>query len=129
MGNERIPDVNEKLFITTFELKDSLQKSSRTSRLWINYMSYINIVKSFIRAERTDNLHLLLTIDLFTTAGHIHCSKSARLNLQIIALTSQNNIYGYISNSLKRLIIQDVLAVANGPVYGLVLSQSRSLIH
>ena len=129
MGNERIPDVNEKLFITTFELKDSLQKSSRTSRLWINYMSYINIVKSFIRAERTDNLHLLLTIDLFTTAGHIHCSKSARLNLQIIALISQNNIYGYISNSLKRLIIQDVLAVANGPVYGLVLSQSRSLMH
>ena len=33
LGNERIRDVNEKLSFTTFELKDSLPKSSRTSRL------------------------------------------------------------------------------------------------
>ena len=66
-------------------------------------------------------------IDLFTANGHIHYLKSARLNLQTIALTYQNNIYGYISNLLKRLIIQYILATATGPVYVLVLSQSRSL--
>ena len=58
LGNERIPDVNGKLSLTIFEVKDSLQKSSRTSRLWINYMNYINIVKTFIRDERTRNGHL-----------------------------------------------------------------------
>ena len=65
--------------------------------------------------------------DLFTATGHIHYLKSACLNLQTIALTYQNNIHGYISNLLKRLIIQYVLGVAIGPVYGLFLSQSRSL--
>ena len=66
-------------------------------------------------------------IDLFRGTGHIHYSKSALLNLQNISLTYQNNIHGYISNFLKRLINQYVLAVAIGPVYGLVLSQGRSL--
>ena len=66
-------------------------------------------------------------IDLFMATGHIHYSKSARLNLQIIALTYQNNIDRYISNLLKRLVIQFVLAVAIGSSYGLVLLQSRSL--
>ena len=63
--------------------------------------------------------------DLFTASGHIHYSKKARLNLQTIALTYQNNIHGYISNLLKRLVIQYVLIVAVGPVYELVLSHSR----
>ena len=59
LRNDRIPYVNEKLSFTIFELKGSLPKSSRTSRLWINYMNHINIVKnSFICTERTDNLHL-----------------------------------------------------------------------
>ena len=68
-------------------------------------------------------------IDLFMATGHIHYSKSARLNLQTLALTYQNNIHGYISNLLKRLVIQFVLTVTTGPVYGLVLSQIRSLCY
>ena len=68
-------------------------------------------------------------IDLFMATGHIHYSKSARLNLQTLALTYQNNIHGYISNLLKRLVIQFVLAVTIGPVHGLVLSQIRSLCY
>ena len=66
-------------------------------------------------------------IDLFTATGHINYSKSACLNLQTIALTYQNNIHGYILSFLKKLVIQYVLAVAIGPVYGLVLSQKWSL--
>ena len=65
--------------------------------------------------------------DLFVATGHIHYSKSARLNAQTIVLTYQSNTHGYISNFLKRVVIQDVLAVAIGPVHGLILSQSRSL--
>ena len=68
-------------------------------------------------------------IDLFMATGHRHYSKSARLNLQTLALTYQNNIHGYISNLLKRLVIQFVLTVTTGPVYGLVLSQIRSLCY
>ena len=61
LGNEKIPDVNKKLSFTIFQLEGFLPKSSRTSRLWINYMNYINIVKTSIRAETTSNLHLLPT--------------------------------------------------------------------
>ena len=57
------------------------------SRLWINYINYISIIKTFIRAERIDNCHLYLTavanmIDLFSATWHIHYAKSARLYLQ-----------------------------------------------
>ena len=57
---------SKKLSFTIYELKDSLPKSSRTSRLQINYMNYINIVKTFIRAEKTDNWHLLPTWLIFS---------------------------------------------------------------
>ena len=77
LDNDRIPDVIEKLSSTISKLKDSLSKSSRTSRLWIHYIIYINIVKIFIRAERTGNWDLHLTvvgniIDLFTATGLMH---------------------------------------------------------
>ena len=86
MENERIPDVIKKLSFTISELKDSLSKSSRTSRLWIDYINYINIAITFICAERTGNWQLHLTtianmIDVFAATGHIHNSKSACLNL------------------------------------------------
>ena len=42
------------------EYKNSLSKSSRTSKLWIQYLYNIGLVKDFIYAERTVdwNLHL-----------------------------------------------------------------------
>ena len=77
LDNDRIPDVIEKLSSTISKLKDSLSKSSRTSRLCINYIIYINIFKAFIHAERTGNWDLHLTvvgniIDLFTATGLMH---------------------------------------------------------
>ena len=51
----RILDVIVKLSFTIYEFKDSFSKSSRTSRLWINYMNYINIVETFIRPDMTGN--------------------------------------------------------------------------
>ena len=65
--------------------------------------------------------------DLSEATGGIQYLKSAPLNLETIALTYQNNTHGYISNLLKRVVIQYFLAVAVGLVYGLILSQSRPL--
>ena len=111
LNNDRIPDVIEKLSSTISKLKDSLSKSSRTPRLWINYINYINIVKTFICAERTDNWDLYLTaaanmIDPFAATGHIHHAKNACLYLQYARPTKTISI---------------------GLVYGMILSKSRSL--
>ena len=59
----------------------------KTAQYWIQYMQYIAVVKSYIRAERTGNwpLHLSCVKDmlnLFAATGHIHYTKSARLYLQ-----------------------------------------------
>ena len=126
LDNDRIPDVIEKLSSTISKLKDSLSKSSRTSRLWINYIIYINIVKTFIRAERTGNWDLHLTvvanmIDLFAATKLIHYCEKCSL-ISSILKTYQNNIYCYISSLLKRVVIQYVVAIAIGSVYGLILS-------
>ena len=69
------------------QLKDELCRVSRTSKLWIQYISYIEVLKLFIRAERTGNwnLHLVAIskmINLFAATGHINYAKCARLHLQ-----------------------------------------------
>ena len=89
MGNERIPDVIEKVSFPISQLKDSLSKSSRTSRLKINYMNYINIAKPFIRAERTGNCHLHLTTV-------VNMKKSARLILQTMQVVPKQYLWLYI---------------------------------
>ena len=78
-----------------------MSESSVTSRLWINYTNYINIVKTFIRAERTGNWHSHLTtvanmIDLFAITGHIHYAKSARLYLQTMQDLTKQHPWSYI---------------------------------
>ena len=77
-----------KLLEEAFEsLKSQLQVKSRTAKLWLNYLSYIQILKDFIRAERTGNwsLHLLSVskmLNLFAATGHINYAKCSRLYLQ-----------------------------------------------
>ena len=58
-----------KIGLSLDEFKLLLSDSSRTSRLWIQYLHYIGIVKDFIYAERVGNwsLHLLP-----------HCEKNAQ---------------------------------------------------
>ena len=95
-----VEDVNQshalQLFSSTLKSsKDLLETQSRTAKLWIQYLNYIQIVKLFIHAERTGNwnLHLLATesmINLFAATGHLHYAKSARLYLQLkLALPEQ----------------------------------------
>ena len=69
------------------KLKQFRSQESRTAKLWVQYLSYIQITKDFIRAERTGNwsLHLQSVsnmLNLFAATGHVHYAKCARLYLQ-----------------------------------------------
>jgi hypothetical protein len=69
------------------ELKTALTFQSRTAQLWISYMRYVELVKTFIVAERTGNwlLHLdtvAKMLPLFASTGHGNYAKSARVYLQ-----------------------------------------------
>lgn len=60
---------------------------SRTAKLCVQYLCYVEILKLFIRAERTGNWSLHLeafnqVINILAATEHIHYAKSARLYLQ-----------------------------------------------
>ena len=64
-----------------------LQKSSRTARLWLQYLDMVAIVRAFIRSERTGNweLHLSSLRDMLphlAAAGHHLYTKSIYIYLQ-----------------------------------------------
>lgn len=66
-----------------------LSQSSRTARLWCNYFKLVNIIKLFVRAERSGNwsLHthcLKLMIPIFYATGHNNYAKSTHIYLQQI---------------------------------------------
>ena len=68
-------------------LKDKLSAISRTAKLWIQHLDYIQVLKLFIRAERTGNwsLHIVALskmINVFAATGHINYAKCARVHLQ-----------------------------------------------
>ena len=68
------------------EKNDSL-KSSRTAALWLQYMDMIDILRQYIRAERTGNwaLHLEAIskmLPYLAASGHNHYTKSAWVYLQ-----------------------------------------------
>ena len=87
--------VSDKFTTIIRNLKDKLGKDSRTAKLWIQYLDYIQVVKNFIRGERTGNwsLHLQSVskmLNLFAATGHIHNAKCALLYLQqMLALEIQ----------------------------------------
>ena len=81
-GNEKM----EKVILAIEEYKRCLSES-RASKLWIQYIYHIGLVKDFIFAERTGNwtLHLVTAkhmLNLFASAGRVNYAKSARLYLQ-----------------------------------------------
>ena len=81
---EIIDDINDKLV----QVIDSL-KVARTSRLWIQYMEMIDILRKSLKAERTGDwkLHLASVCEMlpyFAAAGHNLYAKSAYLYLQLM---------------------------------------------
>ena len=69
--------------------KSYMANKSRTAKHWLQYLQYIDILKSVIRAERTCdwNLHLVgvsKMLNLFAATGHNNYAKCARLYLQLM---------------------------------------------
>ena len=67
-----------------------LMKDDRTALLWLQYMDMVNILRLFIKAERTGNwrLHLQALSEMLpylAAAGHNLYAKSVRLYLQFMS--------------------------------------------
>ena len=82
-------DVFGKLSEELGNKKESLMEHNRTAALWMQYMRMIDLLKTFIKAERTGNwnLHLQAVRDMlpyFAAAGHNLYAKSAYVYLQIM---------------------------------------------
>lgn len=73
-----------------------MMSESRTSRLWLNYINWIDVIKMFITAERTSNwkLHLLACqsmLNVFAAAGHFNYARTCRLYLQQMSDLEDNH--------------------------------------
>ena len=85
LESEVLKSIKQKLM----EKKDSLAES-RTSTLWIHqYMNMVDILRTFIKAERIGNwqLHLKAVSDMLpylAASGHNLYTKSAHLYLQMM---------------------------------------------
>ena len=71
------------------DLKNDLAVNLRTAKLWLQYIDYVELLKLYIRVERTGNwdLHLVAVkrmINLFAATGYMNYAKSARLYLQFM---------------------------------------------
>ena len=85
-GVKSIAPISEKV-LHALSLLRNTYSDFRTAEYWYQYMEYIDIVKNYIRAERTGDwlLHLASVekmLNLFAATGHIHYTKSCRLFLQ-----------------------------------------------
>ena len=91
---------SKKLSEIVREYKDDPSSAYRTSKLWVQYLMYIETLQLFIRAERTGNwnLHTVSVgkmINLFAATGHINYAKSARVCLKKMLELSTNYPWVY----------------------------------
>lgn len=89
-------------------IKQQLIERSRTAKLWIQYVDYVQILQDFIRAERLSDWSLHLSslskmLNLFAATGHRNYAKSARLYLQTMLDLSQTHPWLYEHLSAKSL--------------------------
>ena len=89
--------------------KEYLSENSRTAKLLIQYILYINIVKQFIRAGCTGNWQNYLMVvrqilNLFSVTAYFQYVKFARLYLQL--MDELQLIFQYCIICFSRVIIQ-----------------------
>jgi len=82
-------DCLDKLMQAIVARKDSVTHSSATAQLWVQYIEHVDLLKAFIRAERTGDwdLHLYTLskmINVFAACGHNKYAKSGRLYLEMM---------------------------------------------
>ena len=69
--------------------KELMSKNNRTIKLWVQYIDQVQVIKMFIRAERTGDWHMHLVavekmLNVFAASGHHNYAKSGRLYLQMM---------------------------------------------
>ena len=74
----------------------STLKSSRTSVLWLQYMQVVDILKRFLRGERTGNWRMHLSsmremLPFFAAAGHNLYAKTVYVYLQEMQNLQENH--------------------------------------
>jgi hypothetical protein len=84
-----MPDCVEKLQDSVVIRKTEIAAQSRTAKLWVQYLDYVQILKDFIRADRTCDWFLHLAslkkmLNIFAATGHRNYTKSVRLYLQLM---------------------------------------------
>jgi len=86
-------------------LKVHLALESRTARLWLQYMDYVDVVKLFVVAERTSDWCLHLTactrmLNLFAASGHYNYAKACRVYVQQMNALPHTHptLYGHFAN-------------------------------
>lgn len=84
-----------KIQVLLEEMKNDLSKN-RNAKLWLQYMDLVDILRRFLRAERTGNwnLHLSALSDMLpylAASGHNHYTKSIYIYLQSMADLSETN--------------------------------------
>lgn len=100
-------NVLEKIKDSLKENAESVKKCSTTSALWVQYMSMIDILSKFIRAERTGNWELHLQsmqamLPYMAASGHNSYTKCGMLYLQkMLDLPNQHpNVQQHFSEGL-----------------------------
>ena len=81
-------------------LKEILIESSRTAKVWLQYMNYVSMTNEFVHAERSGNWqgHLAAMgkmLNLFAATEHINYAKSGRLFLQLMLDLEKNYSWLY----------------------------------
>ena len=80
-------EIIERVASRLTDYKMSLKESGRTSKLWLNYLEMVHILKVGLMAERTGdfNMHLWAVKEMlpyFAACGHYFYAKSARFYFQ-----------------------------------------------
>ena len=73
-------------------LKEILIDSSRTAKMWLQYMNYASIIKEFVCVEHLAGTFAAMgkMFNLFVATGHINYAKSGSLYLQLMLDLEKN---------------------------------------
>ena len=109
----------ESLFNAIEEKKSILANKSRTAKLWINYIKYIQVCRNFIWASRTGDWHLHLhsasqMMNLFAATGHHNYAKSTRVYLQMMVDLPKSHPWLYEKFSKEDLFVKEVIDTGQG---------------
>ena len=128
-------------------LQDQRLTNNPTARLWIQYMRMVDLLRQFLKAERTGNWHLHLKslqemLPYFVAAGHNLYTKSVHIYLQqMLQLQAQHpDVYAFFRTGYhvicrsdrywaglsSDLVIEQVLMISMKATGGLTRSRGMT---